>query len=230
MTKYGNMNYTKLFEEVLRESKDRNNKKSLREQLVIANEDNYNQLLQQIEDNFELKERLTNPAKDIPYYKFLIEELPLDSEESSLLDIIVSSMEQNKYTPLLCKTNNRFTAFIAYIDRNDIIEDLKVFSFLDEKYMNITLAKDLIKFIDNKFETVSIITWEALKDNPAVVGYNKVCKMFGLNIPDKYENCKEIKHPYNNKMFQYILKKEYYTYEYQQFVKNFYQDHKLYTK
>jgi hypothetical protein len=111
------------------------------------------------------------------------------------------------------------------MEDGNIIKHMKVFSLLVQNKLNSPLVKDLVKFLDENLKTHSTITWEAMKKNPAVSQYNKVSKMFGLNITENSknpkDNFKEIKHPDNNKKHLYVLKKELYTPEHQKAVEQF---------
>jgi len=192
-------------------------KQRLREMLVPVNDNTLDLLKKNMEEDLELKQRIAiNKASEDPYYRYLVREIAPNLKNAKLIDIIKSTMESSYGFELyFCQSdNNKLTAFIAYIDDGDIIDSLKIFSFLGEKRMNITLAKDLVKFIDDMFKTHTTIMWEALKKNPAISQYNKVCRMFGLDIPEKeeeYKNCEIIKHPESSDLFLYTLKKEDYT-------------------
>jgi hypothetical protein len=193
----------------------------LQEELVPANLENLKLLRQNMKKDSKLNQRLTEPAANNPYYRFLVEEITPRLKRASLLYIIkltIKDADNHGFSSYFCKAGNNITAFIAYVDTGDTIEEVKIFSLLDQKQPNPVLAKDLVKFLHENLKTRSVISWEAMKENPAVEQYNKVCKMFGLNIS---KNAKEIRHPKNRSLFLYVLKKEYYTPVLQKFVERY---------
>lgn len=193
----------------------------LQEELVPANSKNLKLLKQSMKKDPALNRRLTEPAVNNPYYRFLVEEITPRIRKASLLYIIeltIKDSDKHGFASYFCKSGMAITAFIAYIDNGNTIEEVKIFSLLDQNQPNPVLAKDLIKFLHENLKTHSMIKWAAMKENPAVEQYNKVSKMFGLNIS---RNNKEIKHPTNNNLFLYVLKKENYTPNLQKLVERY---------
>jgi hypothetical protein len=195
--------------------------KHLQEELIPANSKNLKLLEQNMKKDPALNRRLTEPAINNPYYRFLVEEIAPRIRKFSLLYIIeltIKDSDKHGFTSYFCKSGMVITAFVAYIDNGNIIEEVKIFSLLDQNQPNPVLAKDLIKFLHENLKTHSMIKWETMKENPAVEQYNKVSKMFGLDIS---RNNKEIKHPTNNNLFRYVLKKENYTPNLQKLVERY---------
>jgi hypothetical protein len=184
-----------------------NNLKHLQEKLIPADNESLKLLKQNMKNDPELTKRLTEPAMNNKYYKYLIREIAFAYRKKSLFYIIERTIKDKNmgFIPYFCQIGNNITAFFAYMEDGDVIEDIKVFSLLDQNQLNPVLAKDLIKFLDENLKTHSIIMWRALKENPAVIQYNKVVKMFGLNIT---EGNKEIEDPESSYEYLYVLKKE----------------------
>jgi hypothetical protein len=150
----------------------------LQEELVPVNKANWKLLTKNLGEDPELKQRLTSPALENPYYRFLVAEVAPNLRHSSLLSIIAGTQKFPEFKAFFCKAGNKLTAYVAYVEDGDIITDIKIFSFIPEKQTNPTLARDLIHFIKNSQNTHSKIEWKALKDNPANRAYMNILKLF----------------------------------------------------
>jgi hypothetical protein len=186
------------------------------EEFIPVNSDSLNLLRKNMEENPKLKQRLAiSNAIENPYYKYFVRETaPIMWKHEKLFNIIIHAMKLQEgfgFELYFCKTEEKITTLIAYFDRGDTIDGLKIISFYDEERMNIAIAVDLANFLDKKIKTHSAITWEALKENPAVFQYNKICIMFGLDIPEKE----------SEGYYIYTLEKERYTSDFQKNVETF---------
>jgi hypothetical protein len=150
----------------------------LQEELIPVNKLSWKILTQNMKEDPELKQRLTSPVLENPYYRFLVAEVAPNLRHSSLLSIIAGTQKFPEFRSFFCKVGNKITAFVAYVEDGDIITDIKIFSFMPEKQTNPAFAKDLIHFIKENQKTHSKIEWKALKENPANRAYMAVLKLF----------------------------------------------------
>jgi hypothetical protein len=128
------------------------------EKLERATEQQFDLLQKQIDSDPELRRMLTSLMKDIPQYKWIASGY---EKYHSLLDGLkfIGLIEQ-KADLFFFKAGNKFTGFLAYMDNGREITHIKIGSFY-EKTSNVTMAIDLIDFIEREIAWKSKIEWEA---------------------------------------------------------------------
>jgi hypothetical protein len=140
----------------------------LQEQLVPANQSEFEKLRGQIEKDPNLRRQLTLPMDNLPQYKFLYLTQDFIGSMSlfGALDYITNVEKKAKV--LFSKAGDKFIGFIAYMDEGSKIDRIKMASFLnDQKKSALVMARDLKAFIDKEMKTHKSIEWSAYLDNPA---------------------------------------------------------------
>jgi hypothetical protein len=131
----------------------------LEEKLESATKHQFDILQKQIDSDPELRRLLTSPMKDIPQYEWLTSN-PYEKDHS-LFDGLKFIFFFTKNAKLFfSKSGNKFTGFLAYIDKGSEISGIKIASFY-EKRSNVTMAMDLINFIEKEVIHRKKITWVA---------------------------------------------------------------------
>jgi hypothetical protein len=106
-----------------------------------------------------LNRRLTSPVKDIPQFKWVVPEIYIN--DHSLLDCLkFIGLFEKKSELFFFKAGNKFTGFLAYNDTGREITDIKIASFF-AKTSNVTMAIDLINFIEKEINDRKKIEWRA---------------------------------------------------------------------
>jgi hypothetical protein len=183
-----------IFEEVLKES----NYQHLQEQLIDAK---LEELEKAMEDDRELGKFLNMKGKDFENskdenyrkYLLLIQELTDDYREKSLLDIIKDSLSYKVYygQKLVSKfsrnNNGKLIGFAAYLAEEDIVKQIKIFSFNPIKEDQ-TFPKDLIGLIKELRMKYHKIHWSARKESKRNRRYRDIVKMFNGPEPIEKDN------------------------------------------
>jgi hypothetical protein len=133
-------------------------KQKLDEKLERATEQQFDLLQKQIDSDPELRRMLTSLMKDTPQYKWIASGY---EKFHSLLDgLKFIGLFEQKAELFFFKAGNKFTGFLAYMDNGREITHIKIGSFY-EKTSNVTMAVDLINFIEREISWKSKIEWEA---------------------------------------------------------------------
>jgi hypothetical protein len=137
-------------------------KRKLEEKLEPATEHQFDLLQKQIDSNPEMKRLLTSPMRDIPQYEWIASGYERDH---SLLDgLKFIAFFEKKYKIFFFKADGTFTGFLAYRDGGREITGIKIASFY-ERTSNVTMAIDLINFIEKEIWQRSKIEWRAAVPN-----------------------------------------------------------------
>jgi hypothetical protein len=154
------------------------NKEPFQEKLVPATDSEFNRLQAEIAKNPKLKKQLDTPLDDLPQYKYLYNQDYVGRMTLfGILDII--GRKEKKSTLYFSKAGNNFTGFIVYVDNGRVIDKIKMASFYDDAAKaNRQMADDLKAFIGEKMKTHAMITWEAEKENPANMLYQKAVPLW----------------------------------------------------
>jgi hypothetical protein len=130
----------------------------LEERLEPATEKQFDLLQKQIDSDPEMKRLLTSPMRDIPQYEWIATGYERDH---SLLDgLKFIALFEKKYEIFFFKAGNSFTGFLAYRDDGREITGIKIASFY-ERTSNVTMAIDLINFIEKEIREKAKIEWRA---------------------------------------------------------------------
>jgi hypothetical protein len=133
-------------------------KRKIEEKLEQATEYQFDLLQKQIDSNPETKRLLTSPMRDIPQYEWIASGYERDH---SLLDgLKFIDLFEKKYKMFFFKAGSTFTGFLAYRDGGREITGIKIASFY-ERTSNVTMAIDLINFIEREIQQKSKIEWRA---------------------------------------------------------------------
>jgi hypothetical protein len=128
------------------------------ENLERATEQQFELLQRQIDSDPELRRMLTSLMKDIPQYRWIASGY---ERYHSLLDgLKFIGLFEQKAELFFFKASNKFTGFLAYMDNGREITGIKIGSFY-EKTSNVTMAIDLINFIEKEILRKTKIEWEA---------------------------------------------------------------------
>jgi hypothetical protein len=158
--------------------------KILEEKLVRANKIEIDRLSQQIIRNPELRRMLASPMDEIPQYHYLYSSGLRYLGRHSLFDTIRFMLEhEHRSNFFFSKIGNEFTGFVVYTDNGNIINDVKMASFKDDrKQTNPMLAKDLIEFVLEMAPIRNHIEWYVdPKNEKAIRQYNAILDKKNLN-------------------------------------------------
>jgi hypothetical protein len=163
----------------------------LEEQLVPAKLDD---LKHAMEQDKELYTFLNTPAKDLPeHYKFLVDEIYNDSENTTLYSLIKLAltyrMRGTQTISYFSKSGSKitgFAAYILYVYGNEVIE-IKMFSFNPSQGSDAVLIRDLNNLLRDLVQKYNRVSWSAMKDNPANRIYEKAIEIYGGTMKEKKE-------------------------------------------
>lgn len=151
-------------------------KKSIRESLEKADKKVLDDFLK---SNIKVKKILNTKAKDLmnTKYKYLISNLDAENEETTLYDLICSSIISIGGTikSYFCidTSTKELKGFVALICSGTEVIGIKMFSF-DIDYPNVTLARDLSNLIPDLRKKYTVIKWDSIEENPANKSYKKI--------------------------------------------------------
>jgi hypothetical protein len=155
-------------------------KQLLKEEFVQANLGELEQTMQQ---DVELYKFLNTPAKDLPeQYKLLVQEISDGYANSTLLDLIKSSIMGKKTmgtNPLFSKTSNGLVGFAAYVVKDNEVTEIKIFSFNPNVGSGSILIRDLSKLLNELVEKYKKVSWSAMKINPINRVYQIAIQKYG---------------------------------------------------
>ena len=161
---------------------------------------NINELDRAIETDPELKKLLTSPQNELPseYLYLIAEEFP-NSKNYTLYDLIKLSMDYKNITSFFSKSGDKLTGWCAYRVATDIrsgisfVDEIKMFSFNGSDRINPVLIRDLKSLLDDLLTKYPIVSWAAVKENPANKIYIRALeeyesKGFSVKTVDKGTN------------------------------------------
>jgi hypothetical protein len=131
----------------------------LEEKLELATEQEFDLLQKQIDSDPELLRLLTSPMGDIPQYEWLTSN-PYEKDHSLFDGLKFMFFFEKKAKLFFSKAGNKFTGFLAYMDKGSEITGIKIASFYEKK-SNVTMAIDLINFIEKEIPCRKRIIWIA---------------------------------------------------------------------
>jgi hypothetical protein len=135
-------------------------KQKLDEKLERATEQQFDILQKQIDSDTETRRLLTSPLQNVPQYRWVVPD-SYNMRDYSLLDALkFIGLFEKKGELFFFKAGGKFTGFLAYMDNGREITGIKIASFL-EKTSNVTMAIDLIYFIEKEIPRKKKIEWQA---------------------------------------------------------------------
>jgi hypothetical protein len=134
-------------------------KRRLEEKLESATKQQFDLLQKQIDSDPELCRLLTSPMGDISQYEWLTSN-PYEKDHSLLDGLKFLFFFEKKAELFFFKSGDKFTGFLAYMDKGSEITGIKIASFYEKK-SNVTLAIDLINFIEREIPRRKRIVWVA---------------------------------------------------------------------
>jgi hypothetical protein len=158
--------------------------KILEEKLERATKVEIGRLSQQIIKDPELRRMLATPMEEIPQYNYLYSSGLRHLGQHSLFDAIKFMLEyEHRNNLYFSKIGNNFTGFIVYEDNGQVINNVKMASFKDDrKQANPILAKDLIEFVLDMASQREYIEWHVdPKNKKAIQEYDALLNRKKLN-------------------------------------------------
>jgi hypothetical protein len=149
------------------------------EVIQAAGKQEYNTLLNQVKQNPNLAQMLTEPIGTLPKYRFLFDDTPgLPSIRfASLLLIIAETIKLPEFDSYFVKnTKGQYVGFIAVNIINDngniVVDDIKTFSFgLENDADENQMYKDLPAFLNKCLDKYKKVSWTAIEGNKANRAY-----------------------------------------------------------
>lgn len=160
----------------------RNKKKEMCSALVKANK----QLLEnQMQSNETLKNLLMKPASELPEkYTYLLAEVFEGWKDTTLWHLIEETFRKIPSDQIFFSmAGNEIVGWCAYTTKRDpksgtiYVDEIKMFSF-DINRPNPVLLRDLESLIKDLLEKYSMVSWVAVKENPANRIYQKAIEKY----------------------------------------------------
>ena len=146
---------------------------------------NISELDKAVESDSDLKKLLTSPQNDLPseYLYLIAEEFP-NSKDYTLYDLIKLSMSYKNIVSYFSKSGDKITGWCAYRIATDVrsgisfVDEIKMFSFNSSSRINPVLIRDLKTLLDELLTKYPIVSWGAVKENPANKIYAKALEEY----------------------------------------------------
>jgi hypothetical protein len=125
--------------------------------------------------------------KNFPLYAYLAEDIDIQNEKTTLLDVIkYTFLLGNKYRFFFSKSGSKITGFVAYVLNDTEVTDIKMFSFDPARGGGAGLVIDLRNLLKEliKDPNITRIAWFAMKDNPFNEAYKIAIGMYNGKVKE----------------------------------------------
>jgi hypothetical protein len=155
--------------------------KRLREKLAPFNQKYLDIIMGKSESDENFRIRIYTPIRSLPKYAYLVQDERSAIRDVSLMDIMFSGVVRpsmtNKYFSFSGDLKEPI-GFLAYRKVDDCIEEMILFSFLEER--SGVIVKDFNLLIKKELPTVKSLKWKVNKNNlRAIQIYDKLVKPYG---------------------------------------------------
>jgi 8-oxo-dGTP pyrophosphatase MutT (NUDIX family) len=131
----------------------------------------------------DLEALLTTPIKDMPRYRFLLNDGDFQLyEDGTLEDLIRATVQAPGFRSFFSMSGGKPVGFYAYQQTSDSLLNIKAFSLVGEEVFNGALSRDLFNLVSSNVEQYNI-EWYAAPENGANEFYKRVAWWYGAEDP-----------------------------------------------
>jgi hypothetical protein len=131
----------------------------------------------------ELEALLATPIKEMPRYRFLLNDGDFQLyEDGTLEDLIRVTVQAPGFRSFFSKSGGKPVGFYAYQQTSDSILNIQAFSLVGGEVFNGTLSRDLFNLVSSNVERYNI-EWYAAPENGANEFYKRVAWWYGAEDP-----------------------------------------------
>jgi hypothetical protein len=133
--------------------------------------------------------KATELVEKFPQYGYLVDEIGVENEATTLLNVIEDTLRYRKFKSFFSKSGSKITGFVAYVSNGREVSDIKMFSFDPSRGGGTGLVIDLRRLLNDLVKDPNIIriSWSAMKDNPFNEAYQMAIGIYKGNSDENGE-------------------------------------------